>query len=146
MGLPRDRSGSSVSTDIRRQTNLMSRDQIIRAIAAKHLHVETLEPRNSDSLDFHEVGVVSLRRALEAAYDAGRAESGSSSEPAQSVEPSVEASGEWVSMTVDQARDHLRNWIDEIDDPTHIAALFEPVCGCPRVIVVNGKEIRAELP
>ena len=33
----------------------------------------TLETRNSDELDFHDIAVWSLKRALMAAYDAGRA-------------------------------------------------------------------------
>ena len=43
----------------------------IRQIAARVLRVPTLEARNSDSLDFHEIGVWQLRDALAAAYDAG---------------------------------------------------------------------------
>jgi len=42
-------------------------------IAKEILNLETLEPRNSDSLDFHDIGVWDIRKALEAAYDAGRA-------------------------------------------------------------------------
>jgi hypothetical protein len=48
------------------------RDTTLAEIAAKHLRLETLETRNSDSLDFHEVAVWSLEAALEAAYEAGR--------------------------------------------------------------------------
>lgn len=44
----------------------------ISEIARKHLFVDTLETRNSDSLDFKEVAVWSLKAALEAAYKAGR--------------------------------------------------------------------------
>ena len=40
--------------------------------ASRHLHLETLETRNSDGLDFHEVAVWSIRAALEAAFEAGR--------------------------------------------------------------------------
>ncbi len=43
----------------------------IREIANRVLRVPTLEARNSDSLDFHEIGVWQLRDALAAAYDAG---------------------------------------------------------------------------
>lgn len=43
-------------------------------IAREHLGIETLEPRNSDRLDFHEVGVVGLTQALDAAYRAGQEE------------------------------------------------------------------------
>jgi hypothetical protein len=41
--------------------------QIVRT----HLFMETLETRNSDSLDFKEVAVWSVKKALEAAYQAG---------------------------------------------------------------------------
>ena len=48
------------------------KDQTIADIARRVLHVQTLETRRSDSLDFHELAVWSLREALEAAYEAGR--------------------------------------------------------------------------
>lgn len=44
------------------------------AIAEKHLHIDTLESRNIDSLDFHEVSVWGVKRALEAAYELGKKE------------------------------------------------------------------------
>lgn len=47
-------------------------DALLNQIAHTHLDIETLEPRNSDSLDFHDVSVWSLKKALEAAYEAGR--------------------------------------------------------------------------
>ena len=46
-------------------------DQTLEAIARKHLRVPTLKARNSDALDFHDVGVGSLRAALTAAFVAG---------------------------------------------------------------------------
>ncbi len=46
-------------------------DQILTDIAHKHLDIATLETRNSDSLDFHEVSVWSVKDALSAAYQAG---------------------------------------------------------------------------
>ena len=46
-------------------------DQIFALIAQKHLFIETLETRNSDSLDFHDVAVWAVRDALEAAFKAG---------------------------------------------------------------------------
>jgi hypothetical protein len=48
------------------------RDTTLAEIASRHLHLETLETRNSDSLDFHDVAVWSIKAALEAAYEAGR--------------------------------------------------------------------------
>ncbi len=49
-----------------------SKDEIFTLIAQTHLNVETLVQRGSDSLDFHDVGVLCLKDALEAAYEAGR--------------------------------------------------------------------------
>jgi len=48
------------------------RDRTLAEIASRHLHLETLETRNSDSLDFHDMAVWSIKAALEAAYEAGR--------------------------------------------------------------------------
>jgi len=41
-------------------------------IARRILSIDTLEPRNMDDLDFHEVSVQSVAKALQAAYDAGQ--------------------------------------------------------------------------
>ena len=48
-------------------------EQLLTEIAQKHLNLETLETRNSDSLDFHDVAVWSLKEALQEAYEAGKA-------------------------------------------------------------------------
>ena len=47
--------------------------EAIARIAARILGIGTLDRRNRDALDFHELSVDELRRALEAAYEAGRA-------------------------------------------------------------------------
>ena len=47
-------------------------NKIIADIASQQLRIETLETRNSDSLDFHDVSVWGLRTALLCAYEAGR--------------------------------------------------------------------------
>ena len=44
----------------------------LEKIAKEILWIETLETRNSDGLDFHEVSVWGLKEALEAAYKAGQ--------------------------------------------------------------------------
>jgi len=49
-------------------TNL---DTTLTAIAQEHLGIPTLEVRNSDSLDFHEVSVWGVKNALTFAYNAG---------------------------------------------------------------------------
>lgn len=50
-------------------------DQILEQIARTKLQIETLRERKSDSLDFHEFSVWALKRALQAAYEAGRNDS-----------------------------------------------------------------------
>ena len=57
-------------------------DQLFQRIALDHLFVETLETRNSDRLDFHEVSVWSIKTALQAAFDAGR-QAASTNQPNQ---------------------------------------------------------------
>lgn len=48
-------------------------EALLLEIATKHFHsIETLETRNSDRLDFHDVAVWAIRAALEDAYEAGR--------------------------------------------------------------------------
>ena len=49
-------------------------EALLLEIAAKHFHsIETLETRNSDRLDFHDVAVWAMRAALTDAYAAGLA-------------------------------------------------------------------------
>ncbi len=48
-------------------------DTLFAKIAKEELYIETLEPRHMDGLDFHEVGVWGLKRALKRAYEAGAA-------------------------------------------------------------------------
>jgi len=46
-------------------------DRLIEQIAKKNINVETLKTRNSDSLDFYNVAVWSIKKALEEAFIAG---------------------------------------------------------------------------
>ena len=48
------------------------RDALILEIAQRQFHLETLETRNWDRLDFHDVAVWAIRAALEEAFEAGR--------------------------------------------------------------------------
>ena len=52
--------------------NKKSRDQQLLQIATDHLFIETLETRNSDRLDFHDVSVWAVKAALQAAFEAGQ--------------------------------------------------------------------------
>lgn len=47
---------------------------ILEQIAKEVMEIETLETRNSDSLDFHDISVWSLKEMLEKAYEAGKKE------------------------------------------------------------------------
>lgn len=58
-----------------------ARDALLLQIAERHLFLETLETRNSDSLDFHEHAVWAIRSALEAAFEAGRRASAANTQP-----------------------------------------------------------------
>lgn len=46
-------------------------DNVFETIARVHLGIATLQPAGHDSLDFHEVSVVSLRAALREVFEAG---------------------------------------------------------------------------
>ena len=48
-------------------------DKLLAQIAREHLFIETLETRNHDRLDFHDVSVWGVKSALMAAYQAGLA-------------------------------------------------------------------------
>lgn len=52
---------------------IAQRDALILEIAQRQFRIETLETRNWDRLDFHDVAVWALRAALEEAFEAGRA-------------------------------------------------------------------------
>lgn len=54
--------------------NLPATDTLLTDIAQRHFYgLETLETRNRDALDFHDVAVWAIRSALEEAYSAGLA-------------------------------------------------------------------------
>lgn len=45
--------------------------QLVEAIAREELHIGTLQVRNRDRLDFHDVHVAALQKALLRAYNTG---------------------------------------------------------------------------
>ena len=49
-----------------------ARDALIFDIAQRRFFIETLETRNRDRLDFHDVAVWAIRDALEEVFEAGR--------------------------------------------------------------------------
>ena len=48
------------------------RDALFLEIAKRRFFIETLETRNRDRLDFHDVAVWAIHAALEEAFEAGR--------------------------------------------------------------------------
>jgi len=48
------------------------RDAALAGIVRDVLDIETLATRKSDGLDFHDLAVWSIEKALQAAYEAGR--------------------------------------------------------------------------
>lgn len=56
---PLDHEGTDMNTEI------------IDRIAKQFLDIDTLESRHSDGLDFHDLAVWSINKALRAAFDAG---------------------------------------------------------------------------
>jgi hypothetical protein len=51
---------------------MKTRDEALTEIATKILDLETLDTRNSDRLDFNELAVWQIKKALEAAFAAGQ--------------------------------------------------------------------------
>ncbi len=51
---------------------MQTRDEALANIATTILDLETLDTRKSDRLDFQELAVWQIKKALEAAYAAGR--------------------------------------------------------------------------
>lgn len=53
--------------------HIATKEEAVMSIAKSVLGIETLETRRSDSSDFHDLAVWSIREALGAAFDAGHA-------------------------------------------------------------------------
>ena len=72
-------------------------DKTIAAIAREHLHLETLDTRNSDSLDFRDQAVWSIKAALEAAYRAGAEAAEQARPPRLGIGPATVSTAEYES-------------------------------------------------
>jgi hypothetical protein len=55
------------------ETKPAAPEALILDIANRHFFIETLETRNRDRLDFHDIAVWAMRAALNEAYAAGLA-------------------------------------------------------------------------
>lgn len=52
----------------------MEMDAILLEVAKQHLRIDSFSVRNRDCLDFRDIHIASIQKALEAAFAAGRAE------------------------------------------------------------------------
>ena len=66
---------TQTTTQKTRRNPAQTLDALLTQIAQEHLFIDTLETRNSDSMDFHDVSVWGVKEALLAAYQAGLAAS-----------------------------------------------------------------------
>ena len=71
----------------------------IEKIAREILDLETLETRKMDSLDFHDMAVWEIRKALEAAYNAGRDAATPKTKTARTY-PVQRSDGRTVNVTI----------------------------------------------
>ena len=62
---------TQTTTQKNRHNTAQTLDALLTRIAQEHLFIDTLETRNSDSMDFHDVSVWGVKEALLAAYQAG---------------------------------------------------------------------------
>ena len=70
----------------------------LNAIAVEHMHIETLDTRHRDALDFPEVSVWGLKAALEAAYELGK----------RNGQPPVERSDTFgLTLSLEEVRDRI---------------------------------------
>jgi len=60
-----------MATTNRKSPSEQRRDEMLTVLAIKHLNLQTLETRNSDSLDFSDQAVWSIKAALQEAYELG---------------------------------------------------------------------------
>jgi hypothetical protein len=84
-----------------REQHLAQAEEAVR----QRLDLETLETRNSDSLDFHDVSVASIRAAVRIAFDAGFAAAGGTVEMLATLKITKTTrrhagAGTWVSGTI----------------------------------------------
>ena len=56
-----------------KQNTTKKTNKAFETIATNTLGIETLAVQNSDRLDFHDISVWQIKRALQAAYELGRA-------------------------------------------------------------------------
>lgn len=111
-------------------------DLLTRIARASFTTVETLETRNADGLDFHDVAVWEIRAALQAAYDAGRREA-LTPETAPEPEPGTPPELDHTVAVTRKERLLLRNIAENLMTPLNGAAPGTPqdtVCWVDEIV------------
>ena len=113
-----------------------ARNRMLEEIAHTQLGIRTLETRNADRLDFHEVAVWRLKAALAKAYDAGAnqaTEAGRRMADALRVIALDERIRTWLHehdpKALEQVRDALVVAPPRNDEPRMMPAGICPRCG-----------------
>jgi hypothetical protein len=92
-------------------------DKILTTIASEHLGIATLETRNSDSLDFHDVSVWGVKYALSAAYQAGANDSPARLPGGGTAMDSGHSSEPWTESGMAIVQDAQGNIVADCDSP-----------------------------
>jgi hypothetical protein len=100
----------------------MSRDNEISTIAREILGLETLERRNSDSLDYHDLSVWVIREALEAAHQAGSRDACRDNTSATPGDPFRQATADAARHAIDRLQVILNEATGYLIAGNHLAA------------------------
>jgi hypothetical protein len=111
-------------------------DELFTGIAREHLGIETLETRNLDSLDFHDVSVAGVRDALRAAYQAGLDDRPARMNRDRVTADSGHAPEPWTESGMAIIQDASGAIVADCDSPDLPAAMHR-VNGCRIVAAVN---------
>lgn len=114
--------------------------ETLEAIAKDHLDIETLQTQNRDSLDFYEVSVWSLNKALRQAFDAGKSAAAASEASAApiaslSMEDLAEAGFETRFITAGELRSLASDMADTYFEERFLSdlAYFADEMNLPRI-------------
>lgn len=102
-------------------------DTLLTKIAYKHFDIETLEPQNSDSADFHDIGVAGLKKALQAAYEAGAAKKYTEykAELTYALQALFKCNKKSATLVVEQHAEAAQKGFNEGRPATHVAIDIE---------------------
>lgn len=110
-------------------------NKILAEIAKKHMNIETLETRNADSLDFHDVAVWGVKDALKSAYEAGQTATHPNERLLRSSLAHEVYRGDMATTTTICKTLHEMGWADSPDYSSSTAMCFEESEPTPAEII-----------